>query len=74
MTHKIRRVITGHDKEGKAVCISDEMATEILQRDFRNSLKAAFTPEEVILQLENAKLDSLKVSIVSDRHIVIDNC
>ena len=47
---------------------------EILQRDFRNSLKAAFTPEEVILQLENAKLDSLKVSIVSDRHIVIDNC
>ena len=35
MTHKIRRVITGHDKEGKAVCISDEMATEILQRDTR---------------------------------------
>ena len=35
MTYKIRRVITGHDNEGKAVCISDEMATEILQRDSR---------------------------------------
>ena len=46
---------------------------EILQRDFRNSLKAAFTPEEVILQLEYAKLESLKVSIASDRHIIISN-
>ena len=33
MAHKIRRVITGHDKDGKAICVSDEMATEILQRD-----------------------------------------
>ncbi len=46
---------------------------EILQRDFRNSLKAAFSPEEVILQLENAKLESLKVSIASDRHIVVSS-
>ena len=35
MAHKIRRVITGHDKDGKAICVSDEMATEILQRDTR---------------------------------------
>ena len=47
---------------------------EILQRDFRNSLKAAFTPEEVILQLQHIRLESLKVSTVSDRHIVISNC
>ena len=35
MTNKIRRVITGHDKDGKAICISDNIATEILQRDSR---------------------------------------
>ncbi len=35
MAYKIRRVITGHDKNGKAICVSDEMATEILQRDSR---------------------------------------
>lgn len=46
---------------------------KILQRDFRNSLKAAFTPEEVVSQLQHAGLESLKVSIVSDRHFVIRN-
>ena len=35
MTNKIRRVITGHDKDGKAICISDNIATEVLQRDSR---------------------------------------
>ena len=35
MAYKIRRVITGHDRDGKAVCVSDDMATEILQRDSR---------------------------------------
>ena len=35
MTYKIRRVITGHDKDGKAVCISDNIATEVLQRESR---------------------------------------
>jgi ubiquinone/menaquinone biosynthesis C-methylase UbiE len=47
---------------------------KILQRDFRNSLKAAFTTEEVISQLRYAGLKSLKVSTVSDRHLVISNC
>jgi len=52
MAHKIRRVITGHDKEGKAVCVSDEMATEILQRDTRpgvtltNFWQSKTTPSE----------------------------
>lgn len=46
---------------------------EILQKDFKNSLKAAFTPEEVVLQLQDIGLDGLKVTVVSDRHIVVNN-
>ena len=37
---------------------------EILRRDFRNSLKAAFTPDEVVLQLCTAELNGLKVEVV----------
>ena len=44
---------------------------EVLQRDFYNSLKAAFTPDEVKLQLAEAGLDSFTVSIVSDRHLTV---
>jgi trans-aconitate methyltransferase len=44
---------------------------EILQRDFHNSLKAAFTPEEVVLQLAPAGLEGFKVTVVSDRHMTI---
>jgi 2-polyprenyl-3-methyl-5-hydroxy-6-metoxy-1,4-benzoquinol methylase len=44
---------------------------EILKRDFGNSLRAAFTPEEVFFQLSAAGLDNLSVSVVSDRHLVI---
>jgi len=32
MSKQIRRVITGHDKNGKAIVISDDYATTILQR------------------------------------------
>ena len=35
MTNKIRRVITGHNKSGEAICVSDEFATEVLKRDAR---------------------------------------
>lgn len=48
---------------------SDE--PEILQRDFRASLKAAFTVDEVKLQLENADLEGFCISIVSDRHLTV---
>lgn len=44
---------------------------EILQRDFKNSLFAAFTPEEVELQVTNAGLGELTVTVVSDRHLTI---
>lgn len=35
MSRKIRRVVTGHDADGKAVCISDDFATNTLQRPAR---------------------------------------
>lgn len=43
----------------------------ILQGDFRASLKAAFRPAEIRAQLRAAGLDSLAVSVVSDRHLTI---
>ena len=43
----------------------------ILKKDFRNSLKAAFTPDEVVTQLSEAGLDGFNVSVTSDRHFTI---
>ena len=43
---------------------------EILQRDFRNSLFAAFEPQEVVTQLQEAGLP-LEVGRVSDRHLAV---
>lgn len=44
-------------------------APAVLRRDFRNSLFAAFRPEEVREQLREAGLSHLDVRIVSDRHL-----
>jgi ubiquinone/menaquinone biosynthesis C-methylase UbiE len=44
---------------------------EILQRDFSNSLQAAFTEEEVRLQLLDAGLTHLQLEVISDRHLII---
>jgi ubiquinone/menaquinone biosynthesis C-methylase UbiE len=44
---------------------------EVLRRDFRNSLFAAYTVAEVRAQLQEAKLGSLRVSMVSDRHLAV---
>lgn len=48
-------------------------ATEpkILQRDFRNSLCAAYTREEIQAQLVEARLTHLNTELISDRHIII---
>jgi mannose-6-phosphate isomerase-like protein (cupin superfamily) len=52
MTTGIRRVVTGHDENGHAVCVSDGAATNILQRDNRpgvtltNLWKCDTTPAE----------------------------
>jgi SAM-dependent methyltransferase len=44
---------------------------EILQRDFYNSLLAAFTPAEVEAQLAAAGLAGLRVEVISDRHLLL---
>ncbi|MDH5178447.1 MAG: class I SAM-dependent methyltransferase [Gammaproteobacteria bacterium] len=43
----------------------------ILQQDFYHSLCAAFTPEELQVQLDEAALSGLQLEVVSDRHIII---
>lgn len=35
MAPKIRRVVTGHDADGKAVIVSDDFATQVLERPTR---------------------------------------
>jgi SAM-dependent methyltransferase len=58
----------------EAVALVEQYAQgepEILRRDFFNSLLAAFEPDEVRLQLVHAGLNSLRVEVVSDRHLTI---
>jgi ubiquinone/menaquinone biosynthesis C-methylase UbiE len=44
---------------------------EVLRRDFRNSLMAAYRVDEVELQLRAAGLYDLEVDMVSDRHLAV---
>ncbi len=44
---------------------------EVLQRDFYNSLLAAFTVDEVRSQLDEAGLHALQVEEISDRHLIV---
>jgi SAM-dependent methyltransferase len=46
-------------------------APEVLRKDFRNSLFAAFEPQEVVAQLKEAELEGLEVGVVSDRHLAV---
>ncbi|MGX2041832.1 class I SAM-dependent methyltransferase [Methylocaldum sp. MU1018] len=46
-------------------------APEVLKRDFSNSLRAAYRPDEIRAQLEAAGLDGFAVTVVSDRHLVV---
>lgn len=46
-------------------------APPVLREDFRNSLRAAFTIEEVQVQLRRAGLASLEVKAVGDRHLIV---
>ena len=46
-------------------------APEVLRTDFRNSLFAAFEPQEVVEQLKEAGLTGLEVGVVSDRHLAV---
>ena len=54
--------------------LSDEYAAnepEVLKNDFENSLRAAFTVEEVQQQLDEMGLANLKIGKVSDRHMAV---
>ena len=44
---------------------------EILKSDFENSLRAAFTEEEVRQQLDEVGLPNLVVEAIGDRHMII---
>jgi ubiquinone/menaquinone biosynthesis C-methylase UbiE len=44
---------------------------DILRQDFRNSLCAAYTPEEVVAQLHARNLNCLQLEVVSDRHFIV---
>nr|WP_249419852.1 class I SAM-dependent methyltransferase [Rhabdothermincola salaria] len=44
---------------------------DVLVEDFRNSLAAAYRPDEVRDQLVTAGLDALRVDVISDRHLVV---
>jgi SAM-dependent methyltransferase len=44
---------------------------EVFQRDFYNSLLAAFTPAEIEAQLREAGLDHFTVQPMTDRHVII---
>ena len=44
---------------------------EVLRHDFYHSLLAAFTPDEIRAQLEEAGLAHLSVAVISDRHVMI---
>lgn len=46
-------------------------ASPILQKDFFNSLLAAYSLNEIREQLDAAKLEHLFIDVVSDRHILI---
>jgi SAM-dependent methyltransferase len=53
--------------------VASQMATapEVLRRDYRHSLHAAFTPEEVTTQLEQAGLGGLRVQERGERYLEV---
>lgn len=61
------------NKEEALALVNKYAANEpkILQRDFYNSLLAAFTATEIEQQLVNAGITELKLKTISDRHIAI---
>ena len=62
------------DTREQAERLVDEYAgdePEILQRDFLQSLYAAYRPEEVSAQLERADINGFHVAPVGDRHLLV---
>ncbi len=62
------------DDRAKAARLRETYAAnepEVLQKDFFNSLLAAYRPEEVSLQLGLRGIERLRVEVVSDRHFIV---
>jgi ubiquinone/menaquinone biosynthesis C-methylase UbiE len=55
----------------RLVRLHAQAAPAILRRDFYNSLRAAYRPEEIEAQLGSAGLSRLEVEVVSDRHVLV---
>ncbi len=62
------------DSEAQADSLTARYAKnepEVLKQDFRNSLLAAYTPEEVQAQLQQAGLEGLTIETSGDRHLIV---
>ena len=62
------------DTREQANWLVDEYASterDILRHDFLNSLLAAYRPEEVAMQLTQARLTHFQVEAVGDRHLIV---
>ena len=77
-THDGSRIFVGDLRRPASLEDADRLvdeyareAPQILREDFRNSLLAAFTPEEVESQVRQAGLAGLTVQSVGDRHMII---
>lgn len=66
----LARPATDHDARALVASVAAD-AHPILQTDFYQSLRAAFTPAEVALQLQQAGLGDWSVSMVSARHLAV---
>lgn len=55
----------------KLVDIHADGATEILKKDFYNSLLSAYNIKDIHQQLKKSNLQSLNVDTMSDRHMII---
>lgn len=61
------------NREQAGVLLREYAANEpdVLQKDFLNSLLAAYRTDEVRQQLAQQGLDQLRVEVVSDRHFIV---
>ncbi len=59
------------DKARELVHIHAGDASPLLQRDFHNSLLAAYREDEIRNQLKKAHLDYFSVEVISDRHLIV---
>ena len=59
------------DKAHELVHMHAGDASPLLQKDFYNSLLAAYREDEIKKQLKEAHLDYFSVEVISDRHVIV---